>query len=210
MDGFGLKRVLRLAPVIVIVATCLTGWSGAMAQDGKPGTERITPEPGTCQVEARTIEELKAIFAAATPVAETELPASVSIPTGHPADAVSAAGVVATVHGAFACINAGDFLRFFSLLTDHAIVTAFPWLAEAVATADGPADLGLSGVLPADQRQTVLAVAGITRLGDGRVGASIAFLDPVSDAQGADSLYLMFVLDVDRWRIDEVFDFSAS
>jgi hypothetical protein len=161
-------------------------------------------------VEARTIEELKAIFAAATPVAEEELPASVSIPTGIPADAVTAEGVVATVHEAFACLNAGDLLHFFALLTDRAIVTTFPWIAEAVATAGEPADLGLPGEVPADQRQTLLAVAGITRLGDGRVGASIAFIDPASDAQGADSLFLIFVLGGDRWRIDEVFGFSVS
>lgn len=210
MSEIGLKRVLRVTLVVAVVASQLIAWSGAKAQEIKPGTERVTPDPAGCQVEARTLDGLKAVFVGATPVAEMAPPASVTIPTGSPVDAVTATNVVATVHEAFACLNAPDFMRFFALLTDRAIVTAFPWIAEMVANADELSDLYLPTEMPVDQWQTLLAVAGISRLNDGRVGASIAFIDPVSDAEGADSLYLIFVRDGDRWLIDEVFDFSVS
>ena len=95
-------------------------------------------------------------------------------------------------------------------MTDRAITTAFPWIAETVATADEIADLDLPTEMPVEQWQTVLAVAGIARQDDDRVGASIAFIDPASDAQGADSLYLILTQSGDRWLIDEVFEFTVG
>jgi hypothetical protein len=160
-----------------------------------------------CRVEPRTIEELRALYATATPVVENAAP-SRTVPTGHPADEATAAAVVATVHEAFACLNAGDFLRFFALLTNNALLTAFPWVGEAIAGDQVPPEVTDPVAAPADQRETLLAVAGISRLGDGRIGAVIAFLDPESDATGADALYLIFTLQGDRWRIDDVIDFG--
>ncbi len=150
MGGFSTKRVLQAVLIAGLVASHLAVWSGTTAQEPAPGTERITPDPATCQVEGRTLAELKAIFATATPVAE-QAPATFTIPTGSPADDVTAAQIVAAVHEAIACLNAGDFSRFFGLLTDQAIVTSFSWLAEPVAAAQVPADLGFAEDLPEDQ-----------------------------------------------------------
>jgi hypothetical protein len=207
MGGIGSRWRLLLALTIGIVIAQFAGWPGAMA--GVAGIGPVTPDPALCRVEPRTIEELRALYAAATPVAETAATAR-AVPVGHPADPATAAQVVTTVHEAFACLNVGDFLRFVALLTDDALVTSFPWIGEELAGDRVPPEVEAPVAVPVDQRQTLLAVAGISRLGDGRVGAFITFLDPASDATGADALYLIFVLQGDRWRIDAVIDFGEG
>ncbi|MEA2512167.1 MAG: hypothetical protein QOJ59_1654 [Thermomicrobiales bacterium] len=210
MDRIVTRWGLGLALGAAMLASLLGGSARAIAQVGMPGTEAVTPDPSLCRVDGRTVDGLRAIFAAATPAATDDVSPSIVVPVGRPADATTAAGIVATVHEAVACLNAGDLLRFLGLLTDGAIVSAFPWLADQLAGADVPAELQTPFAVPVDQRQTLLAVAGVSRLADGRVSAVIATVDPASDAPGADALFLIFTLRGDRWLIDEIIDFSGD
>jgi hypothetical protein len=105
-------------------------------------------------------------------------------------------------------LNAGEFLRFMGLLTDNAIVTAFPWLADELAMGVIPDELATPSALSANEAQTVIAVADVRTLGNDRVGAIVVFLDPASGNPGASALYLVFTRAGGDWLIDEVIGFG--
>jgi hypothetical protein len=193
--------------LVGIVATFLTGslvnWSGAAAQEAGA----FAPDPAACQTEPRSVEEIVALFTNATPAATGDS-GSVEVPTGRVASEALASSVTSTVHEAFACLNGGNMLSFFGLLTDGAIVTTFPWIGEELRKDPVSAELTNPAPLPADQFQTIVAVADIRSLGPDRAGAVVVFLDPASGNPGANALYLVFTRDDGRWLIDQVIEFG--
>ena len=186
-------------------ACSLGGRQIAVAQDSAPAG--VIPEAALCQAEPRTVDELVALFAAATPAA-TDAPDSVEIPTGQTASSVLADGITATVHEAFACLNGGDWLRFLGLLTDDAILMAFPWLGDELAMGVVPNELTTPAPLTEEYRQTVVAVADVRTVGNDRAGAFVVYLDPSSGSPGPHAMHLVLVRSGDDWLIDAVVDFS--
>lgn len=198
-----MKRLTVL--VVALVSLVLVGPAVVLAQEATPaaGTFPITPDPAECQEEVRPIQEFLAINAAATPtggMAETE---TVEVPVGPPADAETVAGVTATVRELFACFNAGDFARAFSLVTDDVI--------RSFAEEEPIPEEELRGFLeatpeavPAEQQSTILVISDVMELEDGRVGAFVASTDPFV---GPDTLYFVFVQEDDRWLIADFIEF---
>jgi hypothetical protein len=207
----GMIKVWTLRTVLGIgMLSSLGGvWTSAAAQEAAAGAGIVTPDPAACQVEPRTIEEVTGLFASATPIPADENPVTVTVPVGRPADAGTAAEVTASVHEIFACINTGDFFRFSQFLTDEGLVASFPWVGESLAAGPAPAELTHPTGLPAEQWQTLVSVAGIARLADGRVGAMITYYDPSSADQGTQALYLVFTYQGGRWLVDQVIGFTS-
>ncbi len=58
--------------------------------------------------------------------------------------------------------------------------------------------------MPAAQRSTILAIADVMALEDGRVGAFVATTDPFV---GPDTAYLVFVQEDGRWLADDIVEF---
>ncbi|MCC6790742.1 MAG: hypothetical protein IT336_03600 [Thermomicrobiales bacterium] len=192
---------LWLSLGIMLVSSALVAAAPVNAQTGDAAA--------TCQAEPRTVDEIIALFTNATPTAAPVSTSSVSIPTGTPASEVLQARITETVDEAFACLNAGEWLRFMGMLTDEAIVSAFPWVGEVLLNGPAPEEFTTPAPLPADLRQTVIAVAEIQSLGSNQAGALVVYIDPASGNPGASALYLGFTRDDDRWLISQVIGFST-
>lgn len=185
--------------------------SGSLVESGTSAAARVetialpvVPDPGTCQGETRTVDELSMLFASATPVAEFVETASVTIEIGNAAEQTTVDSVTNVIYQAMACLNNSDFGRFMALLTDRAVVTNFSWVGEAVEAGDLPAELRENEPMPDELRQTLLAVGGVTWLADGRVGATMIIHDPASESPSNDAMHLIFVYVDGRWYIDDV------
>ena len=193
-----MKRCVWTA--LVALALVGAGRAGVAAQ-GIPAA--VTPDPAGCQVEGRSFDEIVALFAGvATP--EAERPAEVTIPVGSAADAATVDGVTATVHELVACFNAGDFGRALALFTPAAIPVTFPWLGPELTDSEELRG-SFEAPQPLDQEewQTILVVSAVSRLPDGRVGALIVIVDPISERDAPDAIYLIFARPEDRWQVDE-------
>lgn len=195
--------------LIALMGSCLLfGQSGAHAQDAATGWEVVVPDASLCQAQPRTVDQLIALFANATPAAATSASDHVEVPTGQTASATLVDEITATTYEAFACLNAGEWLRFMGLLTDNAILTAFPWLVDELVMGVVPDELATPSPLPADLAQTVIAIADVRTVGNDRAGAIVVFLDPASGNPGASALYLVFTRAGTDWLIDEVIAFG--
>ena len=192
---------LNLAPMIPF-ATTLAGASvaaGATAavQEATPIAEFVTPDPSECRVEPRTMESLLA--AVATPAAGTPADASSSpvAAEGEPADADTTAAVVAAAREVFACLNAGDFLRAYALLTDEALrqlPQPGPLTGEFFAVVAAAPE----ALPPQDRWQ--MRVGDVWRLPDGRAIADVEGGLP----DGAAVRLTTFVPVGDRYLVDVI------
>lgn len=188
------SRLLALLAPIVVLALAAAG--PAAAQGGSPTP--TAPTPAECtppQRPAAFFERLvgtPGVAAAASPAAT---PAVFAAPAGTPADQATVDGVTLTIRTFFACTNAGDPLRGFSLFSDA-------YLTRSILESGGVPDMGMvtaistpSGPPPADEQDVLLSVDDVRVLADGRVGAFI------TDAQGTD--YIVFVKGPSGWLIDD-------
>jgi hypothetical protein len=196
---------------LIVLSLILTGvlQDGTLAQDAPSQIGPIVPPASACTVEPRTIDELQALFADVTPGDSMPVETTATLTLGKPADAHSSQQVTAVIHQAIACLNAGDFGRFFALLTDHGIVTIFPWVAEMLATEESAAEV-MALDPPADEyRQIILGIGSISRLPNGSYSAVLVGLDPNAGEQPT-ALYLIVVETEGVWRIDGAVDFNES
>ena len=132
-----------------------------------------------------------------------------TIVVGETADPVSAQHVTTTIHQAFACLNAGDFGRFFSLLTDRAIVTVFPWMAEILADEASAAEAMAPNPPDEEFQQTILGIGSIAQLPDGRHSAVVVGIDP-SGGDAPFALYLILTENDGSWLIDDAVEFDME
>jgi hypothetical protein len=132
-----------------------------------------------------------------------------TITIGTPAEEAAAAQVTALIHQAIACLNGGDFGRFFALLTDHAIVTVFPWVAEAMPNEEVAAEMLVPTPAPPELQQTILGIGSISLLRDGSYSAVLVQLDPNAGDQPT-ALILSAVEEDGVWRIDNAIDFDSA
>ncbi len=186
-----------------------SGLAGTSAQDTPSQIGPITPQGSSCTVEPRTTEELIALFATASPSDPVAMPTTATIVIGEQADPVSSQHVTATIHQAFACLNAGDFGRFFSLLTDRGIVTIFSWMGEVLADEASAEEAMTPNPPEAEYQQTILGIGSITQLPDGRYSAVVVSLDP-SGGDAPFALYLLLTEQDGIWLIDEAVDFEME
>ena len=210
-----MRRISVFVPVVALAFVwplpALGGGRAALAQDATPAAQAfpMTPDPAECTVEPRPVEEFVAIAAAATPVAAAAARReTVEVPVGPLADADTVAGVTATVREVFACFNAGDIRRAFSLLTDEAIrgfAEEDPIPAEELRGFLG----ATPAAVPAAGRSTILAVTDVVLLADGRVGALVASTDPLAEEEETTTVHLTFERADGRWLVDDFVEFHT-
>ena len=167
------------------------------------------PQAASCTVEPRTVDELNALFATASPVDPVGMGMSATVIIGEPADPVSAQHVTTTIHQVIACLNAGDYGRFFAMMTDRAVVTNFPWVAEMLADEASAAEV-MTPVAPEEAyQQTILGIGSIAQLPDGRYSAVVVGIDP-SGGDAPFALYLILTDSDGTWLIDEALEFDSE
>lgn len=198
------SALLALSLVMTGLFHAATLAQGAPSQIGP-----VTPPASACTVEPRTAEELVALFAGATPADPMPDASTATITFGTPADAASAQQVTTLIYQAIACLNAGDFGRFFALMTDHAIVTIFSWIAEELATEESATQAMVPNPPPAEYLVTILGIGSISQLPDGSFSAVLVQLDPNAGEQPS-ALILNAVEQDGVWRIDNAIDFDAA
>lgn len=194
-----------LVPVFWLLLLAGLAPLAADAQEATPASDFVTPDPESCQIRPRTIENLATFLA--TPSAGTASPSITSAtpqvptaPDGMPADQDVVEGVTVTVYELYACYNANDFLRVFAFFTDG-------YMARSFASEDiSPEAIGLFATpIPsqaADERISIL-IQDVQVLVDGRIGANVITHSPLGD--GADSpSYYIFVEQDGRYLVDEV------
>ncbi|MER3439661.1 MAG: hypothetical protein C4346_19865, partial [Chloroflexota bacterium] len=166
MDG---RRAVAGVAAFLAVAAGLLALAGPVTgQLGSPSP--ATPFPAVpCDVAPRTVQELAAIAASATPLPDT-YPLTIYIgepPRGVPPDAQTVAGVTRTVQLLIACCLAGDELRLAALFTDDS-------LRLVTAGADAASLMVLATPSPSpNQDEYLAAVEQVQLLADGRVSALV-------------------------------------
>lgn len=197
--------------VLIALTLVMTGLlpSVTLAQDVPSQIGPVIPPASACTVEPRTAAELVALFAGAAPAGSMPAATTATITLGEPANAAASQQVTAVIHQAVACLNAGDFGRFFALLTDHAIVTIFPWIAEELTTEESAAQVMAPKPPAAEFLTTILGIGSISRLPDGSYSAVLVQLDPNAGEQPT-ALILYVVEQNGALRIDNAVDFDAS
>lgn len=181
----------------------------ALAQEAPSQIGPVTPLASECTVEPRTAGEMVALYTDATPASAVPGRTDATIVLGNPADAATSQQITAVIHQAFACLNAGDFGRFFALVTDQAMRSYFPWVAEMVPDEAAAAQAMSPNPPTAEFQQSILGIGGIAQLPDGRASAVVVGLDPNAGPEPM-ALYLTFVEGGGVWRIDGIVDFMRD
>jgi hypothetical protein len=206
-------RKLDMAGMLIGVALAgswLVGSVGAvLAQDA-------SPTPGTmgaaCTAEPRSIDELLPLWfdaegtPVATPESQTPFQSEAELPQGTPADAETTAAITATIREIFACFDAGQYARAFSLMTDHAVSQFGPDVTDPSEDTPDEVRALLEGQIvgtpiPGETTggQTIISDARDARvLPDGRVGAIFE--------SGGDRVFALFQQSGDQWLLDDFID----
>src|SRR5688500_4779671 len=198
-----MRRAVTL--FLVLCSLMLVQPRAGRAQDATPPSGSI-PEPAECQVEPRPTEDLMALWAGfATPEAGDAVASPdagtpfTGLPAGEPADAETIDAVTATVREVFACFNAGDFVRSFSLYTDNLVQSFGPELGMSAEDARTFLEGETATPVPEDQRIVLISVTNVVVMDDGRVGAIVVSNDPTVEPEGAETALVSFVEENGRW-----------
>ena len=209
-----MRRLSLIA--LVLCALVVSGSARADAQDSTPAAG-TAPDPSECDVEPASPDSLIALW---YPPNENGTPAPVApdssaspgatdsllvdgIPVGEPADADTAELVEATAYLVFACFNAGDFLRAFSLYSDDLTRASGPGPGTTVDDARG--FLAVEPVpKPAAEWQALIEVTNITLMADGRVGAVVVSNNPSVAPGEQQTAVVIFIEEAGEIVIDEV------
>jgi len=178
-------------------------------------TPRDAPSPDECTVAPRSIASLEALADLNAPepgdfIDET-LATPGTIPAGQPADPETVTAVSGAVRQLIACSNARDPLRRLALFSDASLKPTF---------ARGPSDafVRLAATpaipLPAEIRVSIVSIADVQLLADGRVRATVSVDNPTTHSHGPlgeelagqqtlEVVTLVFVQESGRWLIDD-------
>jgi hypothetical protein len=209
-----MRRFIRSAGIPCALATFLLIGATArvVARSDASLTFPIHPEPAACQVAPRPVEDLIPILTTESEAtSDAATPDEATIPLGYPAGRERALEVTATLTEIMACLNAGDFLRAMALFTDDGLRRFMgPWAAEGPWTEADVRQFATTAVpLAADEQQTLLGVANVARLDDGRLTAFALIDDPFEASGQPQALFLYFAYQDSRWRIDDFSELSV-
>ena len=207
----------RFARIVSAFAAALmisvAGTGSLSAQDATP-TPDLSPNANECTREARTVEELQAIYGdpveegagEATSLAMQATPAIEALPVGTPADDATAEAIMLAVRQQFACFNAGDHLRGFAGVTDEFLVSQ---VGLALFDADFVAMLEAEPVeLPEEEQTELHGVRDVVIYEDGRAGALVDYVSGTGPQEGIDGFEtdLWIFENVDgTWLLDETY-----
>ncbi|MBA2596053.1 MAG: hypothetical protein H0V00_05435 [Chloroflexia bacterium] len=206
------RSVTHLAATSFALILSIAATAPALAQEGTPEPGGmvfpVTPDPALCQVEARTTDELLALWytpegspvPAATPAPDAT---SVRVPLGPRADEATTAAVTAVVTEVFACFAGGEFVRATALFTDD-LTRSFG--GEPGTTMEDARTFLEASPVPEVMAEPdqIIAVTDVMELSDGRLGAIV--VDRSAGQQ--DAVYVIFENRGDRWLVAEIIDFA--
>ncbi|MDQ3045316.1 MAG: hypothetical protein M3R06_09255 [Chloroflexota bacterium] len=189
---------------LLLLMFCLTvlHTSVAIAQDATPTSTPEIPDVSLCQIAPRSqesLEGLRTAAAAATPSPNQE--PLTELPAGEPASESTIAGMTDALREVYACRNAGDFLRIYSLYSEPYLQARFteqpppPWdggLYDA---------LGTPQPVSADQQFAILSLSDARQFDGGRAGFVAILHVPGANPETL-TLFITFVREGDRWLID--------
>lgn len=203
--------------LLCLVVLCLT-LSGTIpatlvAQEATPVPE-VSPfraDPAECVVDPLSPEEIEALVAselsgAEAPTITHDVP--FAAPDGEPADPATTEAVSSMIRQTFACVNAGDWARYFALLTEQGA----PRRSFSVRNITGMTSQPVAP-FPLEQQTAVFAILDVEVLPDGRVGAFVVlggsgYLPGDLPAVGID--YHILVETDEGWKLDDVICFSET
>jgi hypothetical protein len=201
-----MTRLLRslVVPILVLLAA---GVLPASAQTPAPVPGRDVPAPEECTVEPLSPEELEAIASAEPDAAAFATPSLPNVPFGAPdgeaADAETTAAFAEVVRESWACLNAGDWARFFALLTEADIRRNFA-PSDILALGSSPA-----APFPVDQQTAIIAILDVEVLPDGRVGGFV-IVDTPGDPLPVEINYQIAAETENGLRLDGFVCFNAT
>jgi hypothetical protein len=183
------------------------------------GKSASIPNPDTCTVQPRTLDELEALVGTTS----GQAPATGTIPTPAPVqlasdpsvDTNTQSEVIQTVEQMVACTNAVDTMRRLALFSDANLKASFP---DGVTPSFAQMATQASAPLPQTKWMALLDVQDISMLRDGRIRATVIIDDPSTHihpaavANGtppaqdayAQKATIVFVKVGDRWLIDQI------
>lgn len=183
-------------PASLIVALSVTPVDPAAAPSASPSAARpgdtiaVTPDDG-CEVQPRTIAELRALVAAPLAAGTPDRGLRDEADAGQPADQATIDAVTQTVRNLAACTMTGSELQQYALFSDNAVRAA---AAAAAITVEDVDRMGEEDEEPTGLDRRLIAVEEVVIYPDGRAGAIVNFDGEIA--------YLTFVHDGDRWLID--------
>lgn len=174
----------------------------SIAQEASPQRDGEVPEPSACRVAPRSGAEVRALVGTSAPdepSREVTLPNSV--PIGVPAEPATRADITDAVREFVACLNTGEPLRYFALVSDDLLAALGPLEDESFE------GLEAGATVPEEERASLLGVWNVQELDDGRVAATVAIgnVDDPHPAAGRTTIFL-FERGDDRWLVDERID----
>jgi hypothetical protein len=208
-----MKRYFRDTAIVCLLGALLltAGPTRAGAETDTGSTFPVQPIPADCQVAARPIDDLIEILTGGNAgVSLAETPDEETLPLGYPAGIERAGEVTATIIEIVACLNAGDIPRATALFTDDGLRRFMgPWTAEGTWTeAEVREMVAMTGPLAEDEWQTLLGVANVSTLTDGRLTALAMIDDPFEVSGQPQALFLYFARQDGRWLIDDFSELS--
>lgn len=196
-----------MAVVLAVVALTLTAPGFARAQESPEG-EIIAAEE--CTVEPVDIEATLNALVATPELGESAPPdpeATVTPPTGEPADEETVAAIEETVRQFFACTNAGDQARVLALLSPALFISVSRIAAEDISDEESIPDLaeaaegqlGEATPVAEDELIGLVEIRDVIVLDDGRVAATV--VGDGSEEEPSPALFI-FVEQDGRYLID--------
>jgi hypothetical protein len=195
-------------PAVAVIAVSLMflALAPAAAQDDVV-VEANAPDPALCTLDARTIEEIRELVAAGTPVpavSPTPLPDPFVMPEGMALSEEERAEVEKDLLRAISCFNTGDPLKVFAVYTDDYVVE----LIERLGGLTDEAELVLTNIRPMETSDyiVVLAILDAVLLDDGRVLVVVSGDDPSDESPPGPRVFYLEEVLPGRWLIDEFFE----
>jgi hypothetical protein len=211
--------------VILVAAAILLGVSAASPVLSQDETESLsgaatswlgTPPASDCLVEAATVDAIVEPLTTPAAAEEAEFPLTVpteaDLPAGEPASEEDVAAASATLWHAVACLNAGEFGKFFAFLSPVGVrafflgITALFGGEPAPPTAEDIEEIRVNLTSSLSEPATPVAEADqarIDRIRDARILPGGRLLFVIDGTLGTDaSLYMVFSPVEAGWLID--------
>ena len=172
-------RLLAVLVVFAVLSMTLFAHPAVIAQNVTPAAGEIV-DPAECQVEPRAIEELEQLVGTASEGADaTPGAAQAGSMEGEEADEATVQAVTQTYRELVACLNAGEFLRVYTLYTDD-------YLRRTLA--DSGMDLAQLQATPAPDRKEATALVSVSDVSQVAAGRVTARVETASSPEGVVSV----------------------
>jgi hypothetical protein len=208
-----MSRILTLVALALLTLAAAAPLT-AYGQDATPAGGRDVPDPSECLVGPATAEEVLALFHDVAATATSATPAAADPPSfvqpeGEPADAETAAAVVAATRELLACTNGYGFLGLVAVATDRHIRDVLAQDIAAGVTEEAMSEFLAATPEPPTPEQSValVDVRDVMVLDDGRIGAVVVGDEP---GVGELTLYFIFVEKGGRYLLDEQFEVAMN